>query len=221
MGDGKSSAAAIDLSGDPEPPYQMTPEELIDFYNLEEYGVNKTGYEYGDALELEYTLVQTFFGNLPALGELDQIRDFIYDDLDGSPSYFLFWNRGEAEKKSNTIVNMQQRISNYLGIYVDFTGHADVSLGDDRIQQSLKTRFVTYTDARAILREAYKKNPLGYYLTEESKLFIKLFCESALDILVARRVKTQGSAGAPQRGRHTIFVDSDDDEEMETIPLRF
>lgn len=232
MNDGKSSAAAIVVDSDDESD-KITPEEFIDLYSLSVAGVSTTEYAYGNAFESEYTLVQNIWGSMPVLKELTKIDYFIDDDLD-ELGYFRGWNLGELQKQSNTIVSMQTHIYDQLGIYVDLTGFADVSFGDQRLQESLKTRFNNYLTRIIMDKEAYKKNPMefeshdpGDYLSRKKILFIRLFSESALDIIIAKRVNTPSSVAEsassppPRRGRHTVFLDSDDDEEMESILLRF
>ena len=178
---------------------QLTPKELIAFHNIEDYGVNKTGYVNGDALDSEYSMMQLLFGNIPALKELDKIRDLIEDDMGSefkpmANRYFTAYNMEEFTRLSIAVVMVQDEIRKYLGVSVDITGTTGQE--DRKVSDALKFRFFEYIKKRESLVRKYKEDNKAVFLTGQSAAFIKLFCEQALEIIIAKRVRNSSASSS-------------------------
>jgi len=171
----------------------MNSAELIEHYNLDELQVRRNFYAFGDPTDEEYQKVQNFFGNKAALNELDTIVDLI--------THFLDSRDTDIEWVSAQMINAQVEILTYLGMFVDLTGYtSDIP----KLSASLKRNFDLYTKAYYKFTKLYKENwksqNAGKYLVNKSDWFLKLFCEAALDKMVALRVSrflaSSGSSSA-------------------------
>lgn len=183
----------------------MTPEELIDFHNLEYYNVKRTGYVYGDATDSEYNLVQQFFGNKPAMRELDNIGDMIEEDLDTTykataNKYLTGYDEDRFGDISYSFMIVQKAMQSHFGLLIDITGKSGIIM-DKSVSESLNSRFFEYLEKREKFERQYENEfragvVFNTSLTKKSDAFIKLFCEQALELLIARRVRSSGSSSA-------------------------
>ena len=121
--DSKSSSAARSWQTDTGVS-DMTQEELLDFYKLEHFNVKKNGYFYGNATDSEYNLVQQFFGNKPAMRELDKIRDIIEEDMDTTfkataNKYLTRYDKDRFGDISYRFISVQKEMLSHFGLLID------------------------------------------------------------------------------------------------------
>lgn len=194
-----------------------TPEEFMELYNINQYNLD-TVYAHGSALASELNAVQHLLGNVNILNELENLRNFIDDDLD-SNMYLTGWNLGVMQQKSNEMLIMQNEIFNQLHTRIDLTGQS--LLFTEQPKKSLQTRFDDFRQKHKILTDLYNQTPLSYYLEEKSNLFLKLFCESTLDIIIQKRVNLQFNTTNDWDGTRTFFPSDEDSDEDMHRSLRF
>ena len=129
----------------------ISAKELIEMYNLRQLGVKKRRYVYGDATDNEYNVVQNIFGNIPALKELDDMRNLIIQDM-LSQRYFTGYNQGQLKSLSVKLINLQHKMYDAFGVLVDLTGQSAAS-DNESISKSLEIRFTAYLEENDRLQE--------------------------------------------------------------------
>jgi hypothetical protein len=189
----------INLSSDEEDDLDdaTLDQELIEMYNLRELRVQKRGYAYGDATETEYNVVQNIFGNIPALKELDDMRDLIVQDM-RSQRYLTGSDRSQLKRLSNELINLQHKMYDAFGVRVDLTGQS-AAIDDELTSKFLENRFTAYLKENDRLQKiADTPSRVGRTKEEQANIdsshgkmsdaFLKVFCEAALEIMIAKRV---------------------------------
>jgi hypothetical protein len=228
----------INLSSDEEDDLDdaTLDQELIEMYNLRELRVQKRGYAYGEATETEYNVVQNIFGNIPALKELDDMRDLIVQDM-RSQRYLTGSDRSQLKRLSNELINLQHKMYDAFGVRVDLTGQS-AAIDDELTSKFLENRFTAYLKENDRLQKiADTPSRVGRTKEEQANIdsshgkmsdaFLKVFCEAALEIMIAKRVllapdeaSSAASAASSSFERDSTMPDGMDLDSLAARPAR-
>ena len=214
----------------------ISAKELIEMYNLRQLGVKKRRYVYGDATDNEYNVVQNIFGNIPALKELDDMRNLIIQDM-LSQRYFTGYNQGQLKSLSVKLINLQHKMYDAFGVRVDLTGQS-AAIDDELTSKFLEKRFTAYLKENDRLQKiADTPSRVGRTKEEQANIdsshgkmsdaFLKVFCEAALEIMIAKRVllardeaSSAASAASSSSERDSTMPDGMDLDSLAASPPR-
>ena len=226
--------SSSDEEDDPDDGYSA--KELIEMYNLRQLGVKKRRYVYGDATDNEYNVVQNIFGNIPALKELDDMRNLIIQDM-LSQRYFTGYNQGQLKSLSVKLINLQHKMYDAFGVRVDLTGQS-AAIDDELTSKFLEKRFTAYLKENDRLQKiADTPSRVGRTKEEQANIdsshgkmsdaFLKVFCEAALEIMIAKRVllardeaSSAASAASSSSERDSTMPDGMDLDSLAASPAR-
>jgi len=226
--------SSSDEEDDPDDGYSA--KELIEMYNLGELGVKKHGYAYGDATKTEYNVVQNIFGNIPALKELDDMRYLIVEDM-SSQRYLTGSDQSQLKRLSNELINLQHKMYDAFGVRVDLTGQS-AAIDDELTSKFLEKRFTAYLKENDRLQKiADTPSRVGITKEEQANIdsshgkmsdaFLKVFCEAALEIMIAKRVllardeaSSAASAASSSSERDSTMPDGMDLDSLAASPAR-